>query len=34
MQRNRRIELRFVMVAPNPDQLDPIADQVERQRQP
>jgi chemotaxis protein MotB len=34
MQRNRRIELRFVMVAPNPDQLDPIADQVERQRRP
>lgn len=33
MQQNRRIELRFVMVSPDPSQFDSIADQVDRQRQ-
>ncbi len=32
MQKNRRIELRFVMVAPHPDALDRIATDVDRER--
>lgn len=34
MQKNRRIELRFVMVSPNPAELDRIASDVERRRKP
>jgi chemotaxis protein MotB len=34
MQKNRRIELRFVMVSPDPGQTDGIAADVDRQRQP
>jgi len=34
MQKNRRIELRFVMVAPNPDEIDRIAREIDRQRRP
>jgi chemotaxis protein MotB len=33
MQMNRRIELRFVMVSPDPGQVDGIAAEVDRQRQ-
>lgn len=34
MQKNRRIELRFVMVSPDPAQLDNIAAEVDRRRVP
>lgn len=34
MQKNRRIELRFVMVAPSPNQLDRIASEVDQRRKP
>ena len=34
MQKNRRIELRFVMVAPNPGELDRVSDQIDRHGAP
>lgn len=34
MQKNRRIELRFIMVSPKPSELDDVKDQISAKRSP